>query len=60
MLKEKLGELPGGKEIVTFCKVSLRGYEACKILEAAGFKDTKFMDGGIATWPYALVKGKDG
>jgi NADPH-dependent 2,4-dienoyl-CoA reductase/sulfur reductase-like enzyme/rhodanese-related sulfurtransferase len=56
-LKERTGELPKDKEIITFCKVSLRGYEACKILEAEGFQDVKFMDGGVATWPYELVKG---
>jgi NADPH-dependent 2,4-dienoyl-CoA reductase/sulfur reductase-like enzyme/rhodanese-related sulfurtransferase len=54
MLREKLEELPRDKEIVTFCKVSLRGYEAQKILDAAGFENTKFMDGGILAWPYAL------
>ncbi|RII29668.1 MAG: pyridine nucleotide-disulfide oxidoreductase [Geobacter sp.] len=54
MLREKLDSLPKDKEIVTFCKISLRGYEAQKILDAAGFKDIKFMDGGIMTWPYKL------
>jgi rhodanese-related sulfurtransferase len=54
MLREKLEGLPKEKEIVTFCKISLRGYEAQKILDAAGFADTKFMDGGILAWPYAL------
>jgi NADPH-dependent 2,4-dienoyl-CoA reductase/sulfur reductase-like enzyme/rhodanese-related sulfurtransferase len=54
MLRAKLSELPKEKEIVTFCKISLRGYEAQKILDAAGFADVKFLDGGIAAWPYAL------
>lgn len=54
MLREKLVELPKDKEIITFCKISLRGYEAQKILDAAGFKNTKFMDGGILVWPYPL------
>lgn len=54
MLREKLGELPLDKEIIAFCKVSLRGYEAQKILDAAGFENTKFMDGGILAWPYPL------
>ncbi len=54
MLRERLNELPQDKEIVTFCKISLRGYEAQKILDAAGFKNTKYMDGGILAWPYAL------
>ncbi|HBA86745.1 MAG TPA: pyridine nucleotide-disulfide oxidoreductase [Geobacter sp.] len=52
VLREKLHELPKDKEIITFCKISLRGYEAQKILDAAGFTDTKFMDGGILAWPY--------
>ena len=54
-LKGRLGELPKDKEIITFCKISLRGYEACKILDAAGFGDTKFMDGGVVTWPFELA-----
>ena len=54
MLRERLEELPKDKEIVTFCKISLRGYEAQKILDAAGFLNTKFMDGGVLAWPYPL------
>ena len=54
MLREKLSELPKDKEIITYCKISLRGYEAQKILDAAGFANTKFMDGGILAWPYQL------
>ena len=53
-LREKLDTLPKEKEIITFCKISLRGYEAQKILDAAGFENAKFMDGGILTWPYGL------
>lgn len=53
-LRERLGELAKDKEIVTFCKISLRGYEAQKILAAAGFEDVKFMDGGLLAWPYEL------
>ena len=60
MLREKLEELPRDKEIVTFCKISLRGYEAQKILDAAGFENTKFMDGGILTWPFDLRGAKTG
>lgn len=52
-LRERLGELPRGKEIVSFCKFSLRGYEAQRILEGAGFSNVRFMDGGVICWPYA-------
>jgi NADPH-dependent 2,4-dienoyl-CoA reductase/sulfur reductase-like enzyme/rhodanese-related sulfurtransferase len=58
ILREKLDSLPKDKEIVTFCKISLRGYEAQQILDAAGFTNTRFMDGGILTWPYSLEKNK--
>ena len=58
MLREKLGTLPKDKEIIAFCKISLRGYEAQKILDAAGFEKTAFMDGGVLAWPYDLKKGE--
>ncbi len=51
-LRSRLSELPKDKEIITFCKISLRGYEAALILKAAGFKDVKVMDGGVVMWPY--------
>ena len=51
-LRGRLDELPRDKEIVTFCKISLRGYEAALILNAAGFEDVRVMDGGVVMWPY--------
>jgi NADPH-dependent 2,4-dienoyl-CoA reductase/sulfur reductase-like enzyme/rhodanese-related sulfurtransferase len=56
-LRERLGELQKDKEIVAFCQISLRGYEAETILEGAGFKDVKFLDGGIVAWPYEKAEG---
>lgn len=53
-LRQRLGELPRDREIVCFCKISLRGYEAQTILEGAGFPDVKFLDGGLVAWPYPL------
>jgi NADPH-dependent 2,4-dienoyl-CoA reductase/sulfur reductase-like enzyme/rhodanese-related sulfurtransferase len=55
-LKQKLDELPREKEIITFCAVSLRGYEALLILKSNGFGNVKVMDGGLACWPYELEK----
>jgi rhodanese-related sulfurtransferase len=51
-LRGRLDELPRDKEIVTFCKISLRGYEAALILQAAGFGNVRVMDGGVLMWPY--------
>jgi rhodanese-related sulfurtransferase len=58
-LRSRLGELPRDKEIVTFCKVSLRGYEAAKILQGAGFANVRVMDGGITAWPFEKLYGKE-
>jgi NADPH-dependent 2,4-dienoyl-CoA reductase/sulfur reductase-like enzyme/rhodanese-related sulfurtransferase len=56
-LRASLEELPKDAEIIPFCKISLRGYEAEKILEGAGFENVRFMDGGVVGWPYEIVKG---
>ncbi|MBN2644516.1 MAG: FAD-dependent oxidoreductase [Desulfuromonadaceae bacterium] len=55
-LRNKLQDLPKDRLIVPFCKISLRGYEAQIILQQAGFTKVKYMEGGIAAWPYALEK----
>jgi NADPH-dependent 2,4-dienoyl-CoA reductase/sulfur reductase-like enzyme/rhodanese-related sulfurtransferase len=54
-LRNRLDELPKNKEIVAFCKISLRGYEAGLILKAAGFEKVRVMDGGVAMWPFETV-----
>lgn len=56
-LRSRLGELPKDKDIVAFCKVSLRGYEAAKILQGAGFSHVSVMDGGMVVWPYEKIRG---
>ncbi len=51
-LRARMDELPKDKEIVTFCKISVRGYEAQRILNGEGFGNVKFLDGGMMAWPY--------
>lgn len=53
-LRSSLSDIPGDRKIITFCKKSLRGYEASKILSGAGFANVDFMDGGIAMWPFEI------
>ncbi len=53
-LREKAGELPKDKDILAFCKVSLRGYEAQRILNAAGLSRVQFIEGGLVAWPFEL------
>jgi len=57
-LRKRLDELPQDKdkEIIAYCKISLRGYEAACVLEANGWRNVKVMEGGIMAWPYAREK----
>lgn len=55
-LRSRLGELGKEDDIVAFCKIGLRGYEASLILEGAGFDKVSVLEGGINAWPYASEK----
>ena len=55
-LRSRIDELPKNKEIIAFCKISLRGYEAAIILKAAGFENVRVMDGGVVMWPYEKLQ----
>ncbi len=56
-LRARVGELPRDKDILAFCKVSMRGYEAQRILDAAGFKRVWFIEGGLVGWPFEVQLG---
>jgi len=56
-LRSKATELPKDRLIVPFCKISLRGYEATRILLAAGFEKVAYLEGGILGWPFELERG---
>ena len=53
-LREKAETLPKDKDILAFCKVSMRGYEAQRILNALGFDRVCFIEGGIIGWPFEV------
>ncbi len=57
-LRGRLNELPADKttEIICYCKISLRGYEAARILEGRGWTNVKVMEGGIMAWPFPREK----
>ena len=57
-LRKRLNELPEDreKEIICFCQISLRAYEAALVLEDEGWKNIKVMEGGVAAWPYPREK----
>lgn len=57
-MRERLAELPEDKNapIVCYCKISLRGYEAARLLAGHGYTNVKVMEGGIMAWPYPREK----
>jgi len=57
-LRKRLNELPEDreKEIICYCKISLRGYEAALVLEDKGWRNVKVMEGGVMAWPYPREK----
>ena len=57
-LRTRIQELPDDKStpIVTYCKISLRGYEASRVLKAHGYTNVKVMEGGIMGWPFEKEK----
>ncbi len=57
-LRDSLNKLPEDKkkEIIVYCKISLRGYEASCFLKSQGFTDVKVMEGGLISWPFGLKK----
>ncbi len=57
-LRSRLGELPQDRNapIVCFCRVSMRGYEAARVLMAHGYTNVRVMEGGLMAWPYARAK----
>ncbi len=58
MLRKRMNELPKEKdaEIVCYCKISLRGYEAARVLNAYGYTNVKVMEGGIMAWYFSREK----
>ncbi|MDD3033079.1 MAG: rhodanese-like domain-containing protein [Bacteroidales bacterium] len=52
-LRDRISELPEDKnaEIVTWCKISLRGYEAALIIQANGYTNVRVLEGGLMAWP---------
>ncbi len=53
-LRSRMDELPADKdaEIIAYCKISLRGYEAACLLAGHGYTNVKVMEGGVLAWPF--------
>ena len=54
-LRAEVSSLDPNARIVTFCRTSMRAYQAQRMLQGEGFKNVSFMDGSIIAWPYAVA-----
>jgi len=55
-LWDRGSELPRDREIIAFCKISVRGWDADSILKRLGYEKVSVLEGGIAGWPFELRK----
>jgi rhodanese-related sulfurtransferase len=58
-LRQRVGELPQdrAREIIAYCKISLRGYEAACFLRSIGYDNVRVMEGGLMAWPFEKQSG---
>lgn len=56
-LRTSIDKLPKDKstQIITWCKISLRGYEASCWLRGQGYENVKVLEGGIVSWPFPKI-----
>ncbi len=57
-IRNRLNELPEDKssQIFCYCKISLRGYEAARLLNGHGYDNVWVVEGGIMAWPFPREK----
>jgi rhodanese-related sulfurtransferase len=57
-VRSSLDKLPEDRntEIILYCKISLRGYEAACFISSRGYTNVKVLEGGICAWPFPREK----
>lgn len=56
-LRSRVAEVPKDKRVVTYCKTSLRAWEAVRILAGYGYDNVQLLEGGFAAWPFETEQG---
>ena len=56
-LRASLDEIPKDKEVICYCQLGMRSYEACRTLEGMEFGNVKYLEGGLRFW--SEVSGVD-
>jgi NADPH-dependent 2,4-dienoyl-CoA reductase/sulfur reductase-like enzyme/rhodanese-related sulfurtransferase len=53
-LKGRKKEISQEKEIITYCVIGVRAYIAERVLRGLGYKDVKFLDGCLKSYPFPV------
>lgn len=53
-LKDRKEEISREKEIITYCVIGVRAYIAERVLRGLGYKDVKFLDGCLVSYPFPV------
>jgi rhodanese-related sulfurtransferase len=57
-VRSRLKEIPRDKRVVSYCKTSLRAWEASRILDGYGYENVEILDGGYVAWPFEVTSGQ--
>ena len=58
-LRDRMGELNPEDEIVAYCAIGVRSYNAARILENHGFKNVKILEGGTSFYKSVTYEIKE-
>jgi rhodanese-related sulfurtransferase len=53
-LKNRKEEIAREKEVITYCVIGVRAYIAERVLRGLGYKDVKFLDGSLKSYPFPI------
>jgi len=56
-LRSRTDEVPRNRRVVVYCGVSLRAWEALRILKGRGYDNIELLEGGLAAWPFETEAG---
>jgi len=56
-VRARLDQIPRDKRVISYCKTSLRAWEAIRILAGHGYDNVEILGGGVLAWPFDLHTG---
>jgi adenylyltransferase/sulfurtransferase len=56
-LEERLGEIPGDRPVVVYCRTGQRSFDAATLMREAGWADVSNLRGGMIAWARDIEPG---